>query len=205
MLMENRIRGIFVWTLSLIFLVLLIVKLIINPSSLSFQVIMLYITINILLIFIGFYIFWLDFPVIIWLNSAIILLGWILSTIMIYSSNGIKSPYFPFLYFILLIFAAFSRGKLLLYLTSIMSLLIVVFWAYLSPDMFNQLVKQDYLLNLAVLLITIIIIRNYPLECLSCDYVDVAGIDDDCDTCNMQTHHCSNKKNCSIVNYNKNN
>lgn len=204
MLMENRIRGVFVWTLSLIFLVLLIVKLIINPSSLAIQAITLYITINILLIFVGFYIFWLNYPVIIWLNSAIIFFGWILSTIMIYSSDGIKSPYFPFLYFMLLIYAAFSRGKLLLFLTGIFSLLIVGFWVYLSPDIFNQLIKQYFLLNFAVLLITIIIIRNYPLECLSCDYVGVNSIDDDCDTCDTQEHQCSNKKNCSVVNYKNN-
>lgn len=205
MLIENRIKGIFVWTLSLIYLTLLLVKLVINPSSLSFQVITFYIAIDILLVLIGFYIIWQSYPIITWLNSAIIVFGLILSSIIIYLSNGIKGPYFPFLYLILLIFAAFSRGKMILYLTGTISLFVIGFWVYLSPDKINPLMKQEYILYLVVLIVTIIIIRNYPLECLSCDIVYKELQDDECEDCTTKAVKCSNKKNCSVMNYNKNN
>lgn len=203
MLVENRIRGIFVWTLSLIYLALLLVKLVVNPGSLSFQVIAFYTAIDILLVLIGFYIIWQSYPIITWLNSAIIIFGLILSSIIIYSSNGIKGPYFPFLYLILLIFAAFSRGKMLLYLTGAISLFVVSFWVHLSPDKVNPLMKQDYILYLGVLIVTIIIIRNYPLECLSCDIVSEELQDNDCKDCTTKVVECSNKKNCTVMNYNK--
>jgi len=205
MLIENRIRGIFVWTLSLIYLVLFLVKLINNPSSLSMQVIILYTAINILLSLIGFYIIWQSYPTMMWLNSIIIILGLILSTIIIYSSNGIKGPYFPFLYLILLIFAAFNRGKILLFITSAISLFIVGFWVYYSSVKINPFMKQDYILYLVILLVTIIVIRNYPLECLSCEYVNESCTDKECEACDMRASGCSNKKNCSVVYYNKNN
>lgn len=203
MFIENRIRGIFVWTLSLIYLVLLLVTLVIHPNILSLQVIILYTVINILLVLIGFYIIGQNYPVLMWLNSTIIILGLILSTIIIYSSNGIKGPYFPFLYLILLIFAAFSRGKMLLYLTSAISLSIVGFWVYIAPDKVNPLMKQDYILYLAVLFVAIIAIRNYPLECLSCDFAEEDYAEIDCESCAMQSIECSNKKNCTVMNYNK--
>lgn len=203
MFIENRIKGIFVWTLSIIYLVLLSVKLVIDLSSLSMQVIILYTAINILLVLIGFYIIRQKYPVKMWLNSTIIIFGLFLSTIIIYSSNGVKGPYFPFLYLILLIFAAFSRGKLLLYLTGAISLSIVLFWVCLSPDKVSPFMKQDYILYLTVLFVTIISIRNYPLECLSCDLDYKGNLQIDCETCAVEPIECSNKKNCTVMNYNK--
>lgn len=205
MLIENRIRGILIWTLSLIYLVLFLVKLINDPSSLSMQVITLYTAINILIVLIGFYVVWQRYPVKMWLNSLIFVLGLILSTILIYYSDGIMGPYFPFLYLILLILTAFNRSKILLYLTSAIILFIVGIWVYISPIKVQYFVRLDYILYLVILFVTIIIIRNYPLECLSCDFVNEYCTEKECENCDMSNVKCPSLKSCSAANYNKNN
>lgn len=205
MLVENRLRGIFIWTLSVIYLSLFVVKLIISPEGIPMQVIIYYIALNLLLFAIGFYVLWQKSITSLWLNVTIIVIGLILSTIMIYFSKGIMGPYFPFLYLILLIFAAFNRGKILLYLTGTISLFVVGFCVYISEVKVNPFMKVDYILYLAILLVTIIVIRNYPLECLSCDNVNEEFIDKECYDCEKSNAKCNNKSNCSVVNYNKNN
>lgn len=183
MIAENRIRGAFVWTLSFIYLILFTVKILHDSINGIDAIKFIYMSINLALLLIGIYIFRLKKLLSFWLSLIVIILGNILSSILINSTDGILSIFFPFLYFIFILYGALSRGKTTFILSVIVAGILLTGNIYLSPYEFTPQMKINYIIYIVILFVTLIVIRNYPIECLSCTIVNDS---------------CPNKKSCSI-------
>jgi len=172
MLVENRIKGVFIWTLSIIYLVLFILIFVNNPESISWLTSFIFLSFTLVLGLSGLYVFKLKKLLNFRLNITVIFLGVLLSTIIIYLTNGVNGNYFPLLYLIILIYGALSRGKLLLFITTTLSILLIATWLILTTSQINYVIKSDYALYVLILLVLIYVIRNYPLECITCTSID---------------------------------
>ena len=168
MLIENRVKGIYLQILNGIYLILFIVELFRRSNNLTSLLLFLFIFLGLLLGTVGIVTFRLHRRLSLVENFLIILLGLILASLIIYESNGINSQYFPSIFLVPLIYCIFMyEWKYIIFAN--LSVAVIIGSAIKIADSHYDIFTINNGFYLITYLLMLLIIRNYPLKCLDCD------------------------------------
>lgn len=167
-MVENKLKGLFIIVLSIMYFVLLFLRLFFYSDDIAKDMVILYLALDLALLIIAFYIFFTKKTVSNFIHLLVISIFLLISTMMIYTTGYINSVYFPILYLNIIIFAALNKGRFLLYSTATVISALIIFLFLVSPYSLVLEQKITFLLYVIVFAVMVAVIRNYPFECLGC-------------------------------------
>ncbi len=167
MFISNKIKAMYNWVISILFLFSCIIEMIIEPEQ--FLLFSKYIIASLILILYGFHILRAK-RILKFVEESLIIVSWfILCSLLIYQTNGIYSHYFPSFYFIVLIYASFIKQKSYYIIFNVLGIITLLSWALFSNQNLIWSNIQGYILNILIYLAFLLVIKSYSSICLLCD------------------------------------
>lgn len=165
---ENRVKGIFLLLLSIIYLSLFLVGIFYIENNAPDWIKYIFVILSLLLIITSAKVYRLSRKLKIIEDTMILILSFFIACLIVYLSNGADSPYFPIAYIIPLVYSAFIMNNLFIVIYNIISITAVVIWIELSEKVLLEFFDISDAIKFIIFVTFILVIRNYPLRCLSC-------------------------------------
>lgn len=169
MVIENRIKGLFINIIALILIIIFLVELFYVHTGFSTSLKLVYIPINLLLLIYGYSVFRKKRFQYLWEEYLIISVLIFQASVIIYVTDGINSHYFPTLFYIILLYTVLCKGRIFFSVCNLLVISSIIFWVFFAADSLLLLLAPEFILQLIIYLTAIIVMRNYRFECLSCN------------------------------------